>query len=98
MKNRIKNPLERKKKGAVVTLCIVCTLFFMAAGCGSHSEEEADHKDIGLKNVLLSSCDSNTKSTSTNFDEYIKFSSVSKSTLKIEHMFFMNCCTEDIGI
>ena len=33
MRHLVKNPFERKQKSAVITLCIVCALFFMAVGC-----------------------------------------------------------------
>jgi len=49
MNNLIKNPFERKQKGAASALCIICMFFFMASGCGSSKMsdiEETDEKEI----------------------------------------------------
>ena len=52
MKRVVKNPLERKQRGAVITLCMVCVMFFAAVGCGRqetypHIEDE-DEGEYGF--------------------------------------------------
>jgi len=94
----IKNLFARMQKETVETLCILCALLFIAADCDSNSREEVNPKDIGLKDVVLFSCEKSTNSTSTDFDKYIKFLDNGKNTLKIEYRFLMNCCCEDIGV
>ena len=61
--------------------------------------DEDSNKDIYLKNTTLSSCENVDKSTyRMSESEYFKFSAINNNTLKVEHKFFMNCCTEDIGL
>ena len=95
MNKLIKNPFERMQKGAVI---ILCTLFLMVSGCG---KSDTENNDIYLKNFELSSCQSRTRATDEYIEynrEYVKFSAVNNSTLKVEHRIFLNCCVEDPGV
>ena len=94
MKKLIRNPFERKKRGTVVSLCIVCALFFITAACG----EKTDQKVFSPKNVKLLSCENSTKSTSSNFEEYIKFSTANNGTLIVEQKIVIQCCAKNKDI
>jgi len=54
-------------------------------------------ENINLKNVVLSSCISTIRSTNALDNEYIVFSAVNDSTLKVEQKLLMSCYCENIG-
>ena len=54
MKYLDKNPFECKQKGTVVMLCVIYTLFFITAACGSNSVIEDSYGHLGKSGI---SCD-----------------------------------------
>ena len=52
----MKNPFERKQKGAVAILCVLCVLFFMAAGCGKQ-RSAFNAEDENEQNLVSASKD-----------------------------------------
>jgi len=57
MRNFIKNPFERKQKGAAVALCIVCLLLFMATGCGNKSSVVIDNDEEETQTIEMNNKD-----------------------------------------
>ena len=50
----IKNPFERKQKGAIPALCIVCMMFFIAFGCeNSKMSDCVDSESASCENKMV---------------------------------------------
>jgi hypothetical protein len=90
-----------------MTFIFSIIMFLFCLSCQTNTNENIDEigeNTIQLKNLVLSPCENNSKSSSYNsvsssdVNEYIKFSSVCNDTLQVEQKFFVNCCTEEIDI
>ncbi|MDR1761269.1 MAG: C13 family peptidase [Bacteroidales bacterium] len=108
MKISIKS-FEKKQKGAVLALSVLDarkmmsrlvlkSLVIALIGVCFSCDDTISDRDISLKNIVVSQCEDNTRSSDDSVNEYIKFSAVNNATLKIEQRLYFNCCSENIDV
>ena len=79
MNNQIKNPFALQK-GTVATLCLVCTLFFMTAGCGMNDNVKEKKVEVDELYTYLSGEKIPVQKIDGKF--YIEFYSVNENKIK----------------
>ena len=75
---------------------------FIVVGCVlwscSCNENKSLDMDIVIENSVLLECVMNTRASNSITGQYIKFSAINNSTLRVEENVYINCCTQDISL